>query len=424
MQQKAAAKLTALKSECAIIGRKPGEDKSVPIKRTYECLSTIAREDLKLGSGLEIHSPKYAQMLKRILAIDGSSLVYSAFLQLEGIGIFRICMDINGFAPIEIINTPAGLSFSKATEASFKKGPGAQPRYITFSGGEDDAIRRVAIDIFNANFNELPQNIKAVLESSGYTNNHKGDVCKVFCITAAGAEGLSLKAVRGVHIMEPYWNDVRLRQVKGRAIRIGSHLELPEEDRNVSIYTYISCFSPEAQMLKSGEGRIDETIRLADSVDKKEALTLKLPIGEKSPTYVVTTDERLYLIAQRKKIILDSLESTMKSAAIDCELNIQQNRDGSFKCQPLEGKIGDFMYHPNLDIDIRESKAAFSVSAAPATAPAKPDYILKKFKEKIYIMKPVPGGFEMYAQDDTKMARLLGTAGEKDGKPAPPVKFV
>ena len=39
-----------------------------------------------------------------------------------------------------------------------------------------------------------------------------------------------------VHIMEPYWNLVRLNQVIGRAARICSHIKLPLEERNVSVY--------------------------------------------------------------------------------------------------------------------------------------------------------------------------------------------
>ena len=47
-------------------------------------------------------------------------------------------------------------------------------------------------------------------------------------ITASGAEGISLKNVRFVHIMEPYWHPVK-RQVIGRARRICSHADLPKD---------------------------------------------------------------------------------------------------------------------------------------------------------------------------------------------------
>ena len=300
-------------------------------------------------------------------------MVYSAFLDLEGLGIFKIAMDVNGYAPIEIIKSGSGYKFSKRTEDSLRKGAGNQPRYITFSGGEEDDVRRISLDIFNANFNALPgepdSNIKTLLEELGYTDNKKGQICRVFCITSAGAEGISLKNVRAVHIMEPYWNDVRLRQVKGRAIRIGSHLELEEAERNVAIFTYLSVFSSEAQLATSGDMRVHPDIRKQDRIERKDAVELGLPIPEGAAEYVLTSDERLYLIAERKKKVLNSLESVMKSAAVDCELNIRENKDGSFKCLPLRGNVGDFMYHPNLEDDIRESASKFKRRVLPVAEP-------------------------------------------------------
>ena len=59
-------------------------------------------------------------------------------------------------------------------------------------------------------------------------------------ISSAGAEGISLTCVRQVHILEPFWNYVRIDQVLGRAIRMKSHLDLPKEDRNVEQYLYLS----------------------------------------------------------------------------------------------------------------------------------------------------------------------------------------
>ena len=412
-----------------------------------ECLQGFAKYSLKMGgeNGLETHSPKYAAMLEHIKAVPGSSLVYSQFLDMEGIGIFRLAMDANGYAPIEIVKGVSGPVFSKLTLESLAKGPGGQPRYMTFSGGEEDDIRRMYLDIFNANFNQLPQHLKEVLDTNKFVNNHKGEIARVFCITSAGAEGLSLKCVRAVHIMEPYWNDVRLKQVKGRAIRIGSHLELPVADRNVSIYTYVTAFPADTQTLKVGDRRIDETIRQADAVDRETAVKLKLPIPEGASQYVLTTDERIHIIAEKKKAITNALETVMKSAAVDCQLNTKENKDGTFVCLDLKGAVGDFLYHPDLDIDIRESASKYqivekplvtkplassAVEASTVSEPVKPVYIKKALKGVVYLLKEVKNesgtvtGFEMYAEPDTKLTTLVGTAGAKDGKPAPPVKMV
>ena len=68
-------------------------------------------------------------------------------------------------------------------------------------------------------------------------------------ISSAGAEGISLTCVRQVHILEPFWNYVRIDQVLGRAIRMKSHTQLPKEDRNVEQYLYLSIL-PNGDNLK------------------------------------------------------------------------------------------------------------------------------------------------------------------------------
>ena len=377
-------------------GTKPGEKYPEACKRARECLKTIAKSRMTLGGseGLADYSAKYATMLEKIAAAPGSSLVYSQFLDMEGIGIFRIAMEVNGYAPIEIVNVGGSLAFSKATEESLKK---KQPRYMTFSGGEDQEIRRTALDIFNAKLSELPESMTKILSEAGYKDNKVGEICRVFCITSAGAEGLSLRNVRAVHIMEPYWNEVRLRQVKGRAIRIGSHLDLDESQRDVSIYTYISCFSDEALTATKGDNKIDETLLLHDSLDVKQATYLGLPIKPGMSSYVMTTDEMIFAISERKRKIIESLECVMKSAAVDCELSYKQNRDSTFRCLPLKGKVGDFIYNPILEQDVYEASKFENDSTICA-----PREFLKVVNKVTYWMKEISGpdknvsGYDLY----------------------------
>jgi len=366
---------------------------------------------------------------------------------MEGIGIFRVAMDVNGYAPIEIVNTGGTLSITRAAEASLRLGPGKQPRYMTFSGGEDEKVRGAALSIFNAQFSDLPDSMNIILREAGYTDNKVGELCRVFCITSAGAEGLSLRNVRAVHIMEPYWNEVRLKQVKGRAIRIGSHLDLPQDQRDVSIYTYISVFSDDAQGNKVPDKRIDQTLLLHDSVDAKKATDAGIPLKPGATTYVLTTDEMIYTISERKRKIIEALECIMKSSSVDCEINVKKNKDGSFMCLPLKGKVGDFMYNPVLKDDLLDApqfvgadgKDILEKVCVPGAAPVEEDPaandLFKMLKGVSYRMRPVMREdgtverFDMYEADQEKPTKkiplkLLGTAGVKDGKPGPPVVMV
>jgi len=433
-----------ISAECKA-GTKPGEKYAVACDRAKLCLKTIAKARMLLGGsdGLAIYSAKFSTMLERIAAAPGSSLVYSQFLDMEGIGIFRVAMDVNGYAPIRITLVGGVPAFTKETEESLRKGPGKQPRYITFSGGETQEERRAALDIFNAKFAELPESMNKILSEAGYTDNKLGELCRVFCITSAGAEGLSLRNVRAVHIMEPYWNEVRLRQVKGRAIRIGSHLDLPEDQRDVSIYTYVSCFSEEAQRDRTGDNKIDETLLLHDSVDAKKAAEYGLPMKPGMTTYVLTTDEIIYAISERKRKIIESLECIMKSAAVDCEISYEQNKDGAFRCLPLKGKVGDFVYKPNLEQDILDA-SKFEDEKSICSGELKPREFFQPINKIIYFLREVFGqnktvtGYDVFEAVEVvdhgkkirkkKMPEVkLGTVGVRmvDGapQPGPPVNI-
>lgn len=72
----------------------------------------------------------------------------------------------------------------------------------------------------------------------GY-NERKIDV---LLITSAGSESLDLKNTRSIHIMEPHWNESKINQIIGRAIRYDSHKALKENERNVEIVRWISVF--------------------------------------------------------------------------------------------------------------------------------------------------------------------------------------
>ena len=430
-------------------GRQPGQTYGDACDAAKKCLETVARTRMLLEGeeGLANYSAKFAAMLERIRDAAGSSLVYSQFLSMEGIGIFRVAMNVNGYAPIEMVATGAGLSFTKATEESLRLGPGKQPRYITFSGVEDEAVRAAALSIFNAQFSELPESMNALLKEAGYTDNKVGELCRVFCITSAGAEGLSLRNVRAVHIMEPYWNEVRLKQVKGRAIRIGSHLDLPVDQRNVSIYTYLSVFSDEAQSNKVAEKRIDQTILLHDSMDAKKAQENGVKVPPGLTNYVVTTDEMIYIISERKRKIIDAIECILKSSSVDCEINLNKNKDTSFMCLPLKGKIGDFLYRPVLDDDIKnapqfdgpDGKDLFPTICTTGEDPTRDD-TFRRLKGVWYRLRPVYNEakdvtrFDMYSADQQTPAKKIpevkvGTAGVGVGKagepvPGPPIQML
>ena len=76
----------------------------------------------------------------------------------------------------------------------------------------------------------MPPSLSAQLKERSI-NNLYGEIIKVIMITASGAEGISLKNVRFVHITE-HWHPVGATSYRTRR-RLYSHQELPEELRTV-----------------------------------------------------------------------------------------------------------------------------------------------------------------------------------------------
>ena len=78
---------------------------------------------------------------------------------------------------------------------------------------------------------------------------------QVLIITKAGGEGLDLKEVRNVVVLDPPWNDAGLKQIIGRAIRYKSHEALDISERIVDVYkmSLVSPKFPNKPSLLSGD---------------------------------------------------------------------------------------------------------------------------------------------------------------------------
>lgn len=281
-------------------------------------------DDPNPESRLDHYSPKLDHMLRRIQNAKGSNLVYSQFKTVEGLGVLGLALKANGFKEIRIEGSDQAPYFSQETVASLQKGPEArEKRFITFTGEGSKDRRNLILNVFNGNFDKLPANMRAVMEPYAARRNNYGEICWVIGITGAGAEGISLKCCRAVHIMEPYWNNVRLDQVKGRAIRICSHKDLPFAERDVEIFTYYTVFS-----------------------DKQK---LNLDMNLKTTDQNETSDEKVFHVSIKKDKINQGILTVMKESAVDCGLNSADN-DG-VQCFVVEGRADQYLFDPNLEVD-------------------------------------------------------------------------
>jgi hypothetical protein len=277
--------------------------------------------------GLQVYSPKFLHILENIQDPDheGIHLIYTQFRALEGIGILKLILEANGFTQFKI--KKAGENWELAIPAEEI----GKPTFALYTGTETAEEKEIIRNVLNNAWKYVPETIVRKLKEMA-PNNNLGEIIKVLMITSSGAEGISLKNVRYVHITEPYWHPVRIEQVIGRAKRICSHQALPEALRTVTVFLYLMTFSE--KQLKSGD-----TIELR----KKDR-------SRKDDITPVSTDEAIYEIASAKEDITNSIMRSVKEASIDCALHIKSNASEKLQCFSFgSSNSSKFAYNPALE---------------------------------------------------------------------------
>jgi hypothetical protein len=320
------------------------------IKEAYDFLrynpETRRSKEYLTEEGLKTYSPKFRAILNNITDPDhkGLHLIYSQWRTLEGIGLFKMVLEANGYVEFKL--TKKGTQWEIE---DWDKDP-EKPRFALYTGTETAEEKDIVRNVFNGSWNLVPPSIVEKLEQRNADNLY-GEVIKVLMITASGAEGINLRNTRYVHIMEPYWNMVRVDQVVGRARRICSHEDLPEPLRTVEVWIYISQATPE-QIDKNIELRIQDLSKLAYKVhDVKRGREIQ----ERVP---FTTDQYLLEIAQIKDSITRQILTAVKETSIDCSL-YNNNPAEPLVCYGF-GKVeaDSFASYPTLERDEQEKPAA------------------------------------------------------------------
>jgi SNF2 family DNA or RNA helicase len=102
--------------------------------------------------------------------------------------------------------------------------------------------------------------------------DYNKDKLKALLISSAGGEGLDLKGTRLVQVLEPHFNNEKIRQVIGRAARYKSHEALPEEKRKVLVQKYLSSLNPSFAERLFGKTPTSTDQYLQQMADDKERL--------------------------------------------------------------------------------------------------------------------------------------------------------
>ena len=198
---------------------------------------------------LPTYSAKIAEICKQIQKAEGIVVVYSQLLE-------------GGVIPVALALESIGIrNWNKPLlKGSTQKGAHT---YCMLTGSPS-----------------LSPHSEEAIRLINTVENQNGDKIKVVLITKAASEGVDLKNIRQIHIMDPWWNLNRVEQIIGRGIRLKSHKDLPFEKRNAQLFLYTSY------------------------------------IGE-----VETVDHYMYRFAEKKAKKIGMITRLLKENAMDCVMN-------------------------------------------------------------------------------------------------------
>lgn len=259
------------------------DNKSPPEKGSFEYKKTTLDQYGRLFSQNVIG--KYSSKIKTILdeiinpntgkVSEGIILVYSQYID-SGLIPMALALEEMGFTRYGqntktlFKNRPSDIVDVKTLKPPIDKKKFMPARYSMITG--DPRIS--------------PDNDYEVKGLTG-EDNKDGNKVKIVLISKAGSEGIDLKFIRQVHILEPWYNMNRLEQIIGRAVRNFSHKDLPFEKRNVQIFMYGTILGDE---------------------NNEEAADL----------YV-------YRVAEYKAIQMGRVSRIIKESAVDCIINHNQS---------------------------------------------------------------------------------------------------
>ena len=256
------------------------------------------------------YSNKIASICENIVKCDGGIvLVYSEYIK-GGAVPMALALEERGFSRY------GGGSQNLLVGSPTAGAAGSGDTYIIVSGNK-----------------MLSPNTPVDIAAATAPANRDGSIIRVVIITKAGSEGLDLKNIRQVHIMDPWYNLNLLEQVIGRAVRNCSHRDLEFKYRNVSIFMHGTLLS----------GNSVEAI-----------------------------DLRLYRYAEDKAVKIGNVSRILKKHAIDCNLNSEYNdlklKDGASVVQQIlsDGRRVEHDVEPKTYSDLCDYQADCDMQCVPS----------------------------------------------------------
>jgi len=308
------------------------EERKRMTQEYYKATLSVIKDEIKVISNeldkiRHIHtkySCKFAKMIDKILKEEneeGKHFVYSRF-KTRGVECLSYMLE--------------GFGFKRYTEDNISN--------LMKDVNENPKLRGKCFTVWSGDITDKTEFSKVFKSIYNHRDNREGNYLKIVLGTESIMEGVNLKEVKYVHITEPWWNESRMDQVMGRAIRWKSHIKMPKKDRKVIIYRYYAItdlnpknFSPEIQPLASSTLQTSLVNNALDRANLSESVSNILrenrdwkihelenpePI---SPLAFSSIDRYIQGVAEKKKRLNQMFYKSIKNSAIDCLFNKSGN---------------------------------------------------------------------------------------------------
>ncbi len=229
---------------------------------------------------LQAYAPKIAAVINRIETAIGVCFIYTRFVRMGAIPLI-LALEANGYTPYgrRLGYLSDGLQVEGGRRCALCSGRERNHEPHAFEPADFVPAKYVLL----TGDKTLSPKKDDHIQDEKQAGNKDGGIIKVVVGSSVASEGVDLKFIREIHILEGWFHLNKTEQIVGRGIRTCSHALLPKEKRNCTVYLY-------AGVMPADDGR--------ESVD----------------LYT-------YRVAYSKGRQIGAVSRLLKERAIDCNLN-------------------------------------------------------------------------------------------------------
>lgn len=229
------------------------------------------------------YSGKFVYLLDKLRNVEGVSFVYTRFISAGALPL-ALVLEANGYTPYGRRSGLLADGIQTSGRRQCALCPLREEEHRGLGERAGHPFTPAYYGLLTGDVTLSPKNADIIKAEQNVANVYGGKL-KVIVGSQVASEGVDLRFIREIHVLDSWFHLNKTEQILGRGIRYRSHChpELPVEKRNTTIYLY--------------------------------AATLPQEMSRE------TADLYSYRVAFRKAVQVGRVSRVLKENAIDCNLN-------------------------------------------------------------------------------------------------------